>query len=138
MDRIRKIAIADFYGYGEHVYMDELGFRKEMKQEARSLVSREVFRYHVEEVGLNLAFYDPVTDQFYGIHRESYPITVKILPRDIKVSPYIGWQCESDTHDEPVVVIASFDDIHDVWDNLSIEGDTLETVLLRSYITALN
>ena len=44
----RKIAIKDFYGKGKHVYEDEMGFRDNMKSEARSLVAREVFRYHVE------------------------------------------------------------------------------------------
>ena len=97
MHRRRKIVLPDFYGYGDHVYTDQLGFLREMKHEARSLVTREVFRYHVEEVGLNLAFYNPVTDNFYGIHTESWPINVKILPRDRNESPYIGWQCESDT-----------------------------------------
>ena len=53
----RKIAIKDYYGKGKHVYEDEMGFRDNMKSEARSLVAREVFRYHVEEVGLNLGFY---------------------------------------------------------------------------------
>lgn len=55
----RKIAIKDYYGKGDHVYEDEMGFRDRMKSEARSLVAREVFRYHVEEVGLNLGFYYP-------------------------------------------------------------------------------
>lgn len=137
MDRTRKIAIPDFYGYGEHVYTDELGFRQEMKAEARSLVAREVFKDQVEEVGLNLAFYDPVTDKFYGIHRENVPCVVKILPRNFNESPYIGWQCDSDTHDEGEI-IASFDDITCLWDNLRINNEPFEKVLLRSYITALN
>lgn len=137
MHRKRIIALADFYGYGDHIYNDELGFRKEMKDEARSFVTREVFRYHVEEVGLNLAFYDPVTDKFYGIHTEGSPITVKTLPRNFNESPYIGWQCESDTHDTDEV-IATFDDVREIWDNLKIADASLETVLLRSYITALN
>lgn len=72
----RKIAIKDYYGKGKHIYEDELGFRKRMKSEARSLVAREVFRYHIEEVGLNLAFYYPKTDTFYGIHTESVPVKV--------------------------------------------------------------
>ena len=137
MNRTRVIAIPDFYGYGEHIYSDELGFRKEMKSEARSLVAREVFKFQVEDVGLNLAFYDPVTDKFYGIHVEDVPAVVKILPRNFNESPYIGWQCESDTHDEGEI-IATFDDVHCIWDNLKINGESFETVLLRSYITALN
>ena len=96
----RVIAIPNYYGVGKHVYQDELGFRQRMNTEARSLVAREVFRYHVEEVGLNLAFYYPPTDTFYGIHMESIPVRVKILPRHREWSDFVGWQCESDTHDE--------------------------------------
>ena len=137
MAKQRKIAMPDFYGYGEHVYEDELGFRPEMKSEARSCVSREVFRDFVEVTGLNMAFYDPVTDNFYGIHRENIPIQVKILPRNRNESPYIGWQCENDTHDDGEI-IALFDDASKIWDELTINGDSLEDVLLRSYITALD
>ena len=63
----RKIAIKDYYGKGEHIYEDQMGFDEKHKTQARSLVAREVFRYHVEEVGLNLAFYYPPTDTFYAI-----------------------------------------------------------------------
>ena len=101
----RKIAIKDYYGRDKHIYEDELGFRKRMKSEARSLVAREVFRYHVEEVGLNLAFYYPKTDTFYGIHTESIPIKVKILPRHREWSDFVGWQCENDTHDEESFIV---------------------------------
>lgn len=133
----RKIAIKDYYGRDKHIYEDELGFRKRMKSEARSLVAREVFRYHVEEVGLNLAFYYPKTDTFYGIHTESIPIKVKILPRHREWSDFVGWQCENDTHDEGKV-IAVFDSVSDIWDNLRIDDKPFEEVLRESYITALN
>lgn len=134
----RKVAIRNYYSQSEHIYEDELGFRKEMLDEARTLVAREAFRYHVEEVGLNLAFYYPETDTFYGIHREVIPIRVKVLPRDIEESEFIGWQCESDTHDEPVEVIATFNTPEEIWDNLVINGKPLEEVLRHSFITALN
>ena len=32
----RKIAIKDYYGKGKHVYQDQMGFRREMRDEARS------------------------------------------------------------------------------------------------------
>ena len=133
----RKIAIKDYYGRDKHIYEDELGFRKRMKSEARSLVAREVFRYHVEEVGLNLAFYYPKTDTFYGIHTETIPIKVKILPRHREWSDFVGWQCENDTHDKGEV-IAVFDSVSDIWDNLRIDDKPFEEVLRGAYITALN
>ena len=49
----------------------------------------------------------------------------------------LGGNVRATLHDEGEI-ITSFDDIHDVWDSLKIGGDDLETVLLRSYITALN
>lgn len=133
----RKIAIKDYYGKGKHIYEDELGFRKRMKSEARSLVAREVFRYHVEEVGLNLAFFYPKTNTFYGIHTESLPIRVKILPRHREWSDFVGWQCENDTHNEGEV-IAVFNSASEIWDNLRIDNKPFEEVLRCSYITALN
>jgi len=133
----RKIAIIDYYGKGRHVYQDQMGFRKEMKDEARSLVAREVFRYHVEIVGLNLAFYYPPTDTFYAIFKDVWPIKVKTLPRDRRRSDFVGWQCDCDPHDEDQL-IATFDDISEVWDGLKIDGKDFEDVINHSYIVALN
>ena len=132
----RKIALPDFYGEGKHVYDDELSWRIEMKKEAGSLGSRENFRYHVEEVGLNLSFYYIDGDTFYGIHTERYPIEVKILPRNRSMK-YIGFQCPGNTHPDGEV-IASFNSEHDIWDNLHIDGKSLEKILERSYIIGLN
>ncbi|MDO4497717.1 MAG: hypothetical protein Q4B58_07825 [Bacteroidales bacterium] len=77
-----------------------------------------------------------MTDKFYGIQREAMPIAVKILPRDRSQSPYIGYQCDSSPDDEGEI-IASFLDVRDIWDNLHINGDSLEVVLRRSFITSL-
>lgn len=137
IQRNRKIAIKDFRGPGQHVYEDELGFRSDMLKEARTLVAREAFRYHVEKVGLNLAFYYPETDTFYGIHTETIPIKVKILPRHREWSEYIAWQCDNDTHDDGEV-IAEFNSASEIWDNLRINGKPFEEVISKSYITALN
>ena len=134
--RKRKIVLPDFYGEGRHVYDDELSWRIEMKKEAGSLVSRENFKYHVEDVGLNLSFYYIDGDTFYGIHTESNPIEVKILPRD-KSEKYLGFQCPGNTHPEGEIS-AYFDDVHNIWNDLSINGKTLEEVLERSYIIGLN
>lgn len=132
----RKIAVENFYGDGKHIYVDELGWRPEERQEARSSVSKEIFDFEVVEVGLNLSFYYIDNDTFYGIHSEEFPIEVKELPRD-RTEPYIGWQCEGDTHDEGKVLY-SFDKAEDIWDNVRIDGKTLEEVLERSYIIGLN
>lgn len=132
----RKIAVENFYGDGKHIYVDELGWRPEERQEARTSVSKEIFDFEVVEVGLNLAFYYIDNDTFYGIHSEVFPIEVKELPRD-RTEPYIGWQCEGDTHDKGKVLY-SFEKAEDIWDNVRINGKTLEEVLERSYIIGLN
>jgi len=132
----KGIAIANFYGEGEHVYKSELGWRKSHKDEARSLVSREIFDFEVVKVGLNLAFYYIDNDTFYGIHTENTPVEVKILPRD-RTKPFLGWQCDCDTHDDGQVLF-SFVDAADIWDNVLIDGKRLDEVLERSFITALN
>lgn len=133
--RQRKVVLRNFYGEGEHIYADELGWRLDMKKEAGSVVSRDIFYYQVVETGLNLVFYDLDDDTFYGIHREQYPIECKVLPRD-RSEQYLGWQCRADTHEDGEV-IASFDDEHDTWDKLLINGESLEVVLRHSYIMGL-
>lgn len=132
----RKIAVENFYGEGEHIYVDQLGWQPEERKEARTSVSKEIFEYEVVRVGLNMSFYYLDNDTFYGIHTERLPIEVKELPRD-RTEPYIGWQCEGDTHDEGKVLY-SFDKAEDLWDNVRIDGKTLEEVLERSYIMDLN
>lgn len=136
IEKNRKIVVKDFYGPGEHIYEDDLGWSMNEKREAGSLVSKKIFDFEVVEVGLNLGFYYVDDDTFYGIHTEQYPIECKILPRD-RTKKYIGWQCKVNTHDDGIV-IASFDDEHDIWDNLRINGKSLEEVIARSYIMALN
>ncbi len=131
----RVIAVRDFWGPGKHIYEDQLGWTLDEKKEAGSLVSERIFEVEVVEVGLNLAFYYVDNDTFYGIHTECYPIECKILPRD-RTQKYIGWQCMADTHADGKVV-ASFDDEHEIWGNLRIDGKCLEEVISRSYIMSL-
>ena len=61
----RKIAIKDFYGKGEHIYEDQMGFDEQQKSQARSLVAREVFRYHVHAGGVS--HHDHIVCQFFGL-----------------------------------------------------------------------
>lgn len=132
----RKIAISDFYGIGEHIYEDELGWREDMKIEAKSLVSKDIFMYFVSYVGLNLAFYYIDNDTFYGIHSEENPIVVKKLPRE-KCSKFIGLQCDGDTHYDGEN-IGVYEDAEKIWNEQLFGGKHLEEVLLRSYIVGLN
>ena len=131
----RKIAIENFYGDGEHVYVDQLGWQPEERKEARSSVSKEIFEYEIVRIGLNMSFYYIDNDTFYGIHTERLPIEFKILPRDRK-EPFIGWQCDGDTHDDGEVLY-SFNNADEIWDTVRINGKALEEVLERSLILDL-
>lgn len=135
MTKQRKIAIPNFYRLGEHIYEDQLGWDKEAKRMTGAFISKEIFDALIVNMGLNLAFYYIDNDTFYGLHTECYPIEFKILPRD-RSEEFIGWQCDGDTHNDGEV-LASFDDEHDIWDNIKIDGKSLEEVLRRSYIITL-
>ena len=135
MKKNRKIALPNFYGEGKHIDEHPVVVPIEAKREAGSVVSREIFRVEVERIGFNLGFYYLDNDTFYGIHTEGDPIDCKILPRD-RTKPYIGWQCNGDTHRDGEI-IASFDEVEEIWDGLKIDGKSLEDVLERSYIMFL-
>lgn len=135
--RNRKIVVRDFFGDGDHLYEDQLGWTKREKREARSLVSKEIFEHEVVTVGLNLAFYYVDNDTFYGIHTESLPIEVKVLPRDTPDSPYTNSQCKGDTHVHGEVIFSCCDS-RELWNGVKIDGKTLEEVLNRSLIITLN
>lgn len=137
MERIRKIAIEDFYGPGKHVYTDELGFRFEMRDEARSYIPCEIFRYFVEDVHMQLAFYHIGTDAFYAINILEDPMVLKKLVRNAESVPHIGYQCDSDV-DADGEVLLEFEEINKIWDECTINGESLENVLANSYITFLN
>ena len=76
----RTVALANFYGDGKHLYEDELGWWPSVKEEAHSMISRDIFEYEIVHIGLNLAFYYIDNDTCYGLHTESLPIEFKILP----------------------------------------------------------
>lgn len=133
----RKVIIENFFDDGEHLYADQLGWSKREKQEARSFISKKIFEFEVVTVGLNLAFYYVDNGNFYGIHAESVPIDVKVLPRDNPNCPYINSQCKGDTHIHGNVLF-SFQHPEELWDGIRIDDKSLEEVLNRSYIITLN
>lgn len=133
----RRIAIPDFYGRGNNIYIDQLGWQVAEKKEARSLISKEIWEYFICIVGLNISFYFPENDTFYGLHTEEIPYTLYKLPRDKNASPYIGLQCSGDTHEYGEIVYESLDR-DKLWDGIHIDGHSLEYVLNHSYILKLN
>ena len=131
----RKVVIPEFWGPGEDLYQDQLGWQRRDFEEARTQVSKDVFNHMIVTVGFNLTFYYVDNDTYYGIHAEELPIPVKILPRANE--PYIDWQCKEDSHADGVV-IGRFNRDESLWEELRIDGKTLEEVLQRSVIMERN
>lgn len=135
----RKIAVANFYGEGKHIFEDELGWQKLQKEESHSLVSKEIFEFEILKVGYDLSFYYIENDTFYGLHMEWNPVEFKILPRDRTASEYIGWQCDGDTHKDGKVLysFSTDEEIKHMWDTIQIDGKSLEEVIEKSFILSL-
>ena len=133
----RKIIIPDFHAPGEHLYEDQLGWRKEDREEARSNVSKEIFEYAVIRVGWNLTFYYVDNDRFYQIFGECSPIEMIEPPRD-RTEPHILWQSEPCVTPFDWTHLQTFGRDEDVWDDLRIDGKPFNEIMERSYIVELN
>ena len=133
----RKVVLENFYGDGKHLYEDGLGWWPQSKEDAHSLVSRDIFEYEIVKVGFNLAFYYIDNDTCYGLHTEALPVEFKILPRD-RTEEFICWQCDFDTHDDGDVLYSFDGRSMKIWDTVRIDGKGLGEVLDRSVIMTLN
>ncbi|MBP5582412.1 MAG: hypothetical protein J6X43_00450, partial [Bacteroidales bacterium] len=60
----RRIVVPDFYGPGEHIYDDQLGWSLRERTEVRSNISKEIFEFRVIRQGFNLSFYYVDNDEF--------------------------------------------------------------------------
>lgn len=136
MDTTQHIVIHNFNGPGVHLFESQLGWQLNHKREARSAVSKEIFRHYIVDLGYNLTFYHVDTDSFYGLHTEWVPVAFKVLPRDLS-TPYIAWQCNCDTHQEGKVLCEFQEADMRIWDKLQIGGTSLEEALERSVIMLL-
>jgi len=133
MDNRRKIAIPDFYGSGEHIFEDQLGFDADTRAELRMNSSEEIFKYALDDLHYELGFYYPGNQTFYFVATMESPIQLLRIPRDEKESRFIGWQCVPDAY-EFGEVLATFDSAADIWDNYMIDGKPMEEVIPASFI----
>lgn len=130
----RNIVVEDFYGYGEHIYEDQLGFDEAIRKDAQSNVSHDIFVDYIGRRHYELGFYHIPTGTFYFITPMEHPMEVRILPRDERVSRFIGFQCDCDAA-ELGTVIATYETAEDLWNHFSIDGEHMEEIILQSYIT---
>ncbi len=135
--RRREIAIADFLGKGKHVYRSEIGFRKEMIRDARKTGIYDLFKFYVGENYYDIVFFDSVTNLFYGIAREKEILIARCCDRESIVSPFIGKPGLSQIQ-KSGRIIGSYNDAQSIWNSFSSNGESLEQVLSRSYITYLD
>ena len=142
----RKILIKNFWKVGNdgdrNLYEDDLGWSETSRKDAMSDYPEYIFRYFVEDVGLNILFYWLEDRNFYAIQTEKDPVEVR------RINPNPNWdgECELTKADSDIgpttssdgEIIKTFDDPTEIWSNLLINGVSLEKVLERSVIIEMD
>lgn len=132
----RKVVVENFFGPGDHLYEDQLGWQRYEREEARSNVSKEIFNFEVVLVCLNIWFYYVDNDTFYAIFGELTKIELHECLRNRDEKFLYDQFVETDWYQGKKLQV--FDNRADVWDGVSIDGKKLGEVLQRSYIINLN
>ena len=139
-----KVLIEKFWNVGDAnddktLREDELGWPQSLKEDAQSDYSERIFRYVIEQVGFNLVFYWIKDRNFYVIETEKTPIEVrKLYPNPqwdgkcefLKVG-LLGEGASSCSAGE---VLATFEDVALIWDELKINDVPIGNVLEQSKI----
>lgn len=142
----RKILIKNFWRVGNNgdrnLYEEDLGWSVESKKDAMSDYPEHIFRYFVEDVGLNILFYWLEDRNFYVIKTENLPVEF------VRIKPNPNWdgKCELTKADSDLgpttasegEILQTFEDPSEIWSNLSINGTSLETVLDHSVIIEMD
>lgn len=141
----RKLLIENFWRVGNdgdrNLYEDDLGWSESAKKAARSDYSEYIFRYWVEDVGLNILFYWLEDRNFYTIETEKVPIEVRRIYQTsnwdgvCEVSKAIDGYPTTSSNGE---ILQLFDDPSEIWSNLKIDGVSLEKVLENSVIIEMD
>lgn len=129
----RTISICDFYGSGKHIYEDQMGFTADVRDEMRSNVTHDIFVYALGDLGYEMGFFYKGDENFYFIATMEFPIQVLRLPRDTRLSRFIGWQCIPDAY-EFGTVLSTYNTVQEIWDSFRIGDKSLEEIIPDSYI----
>lgn len=132
-----KIIIPNFSETEPHdLFESELGWGDGAADDAHSDDPEAIFRYYIDIVGFNIAFYYVDDGCFYSIFTEEIPINVIRKFKDPNwdgkfiIDSVIG---AVDTY-APGDIIYSTDDASKIWNELKIGGKSIGEVLERSVI----
>jgi hypothetical protein len=136
--RDHTVIVHDFFGEGQNLEAYQLGWNLDSKLEAKSCVSKKIFDFYIEEMGMNMIFYYVEDGNFYGIHTEICPtpfFRFKKFPCKYTNDALEG----QDTHDyQDGEILYWVEENQKIWDVVKINGKSLEEVIQNSYIVVIN
>ncbi len=142
----RNILIHNFWRIGNNgdrnLYESDLGWSDSSRKAAKSDYSEYIFRYWVEDVGLNILFYWLADKNFYAIKTEKTPIEL------VRINKNPNWdgKCEltkagseyGPTTASEGKIIQTFNDPSEIWSNLKINGISLDSIIKQSVIIEMD
>lgn len=137
-----EVLIENFWGVREpHALLrSDLGWGKRDADDALSDKSEDIFRYYVDQMGLNIAFFWLEDRRFYYIYTEEDPVPVVRVDKDPNwdgqylIQSFIDYGSTGSQGE----TIATFDDETKIWEELTINGKHLEEILANSVITNID
>jgi hypothetical protein len=128
------VVVPNFFGEGENLEVHQLGWQLDDKLEAKSSVSKKIFNNYIADMGLNMVFYYVDDNHWYGIHNEMCPFPFfRFIPKESMIYPHDQMPCDTHTYGKNDI-LQWFDCGSSAWDEIKINGKSLEEVLQRSYI----
>ncbi|MBQ7634317.1 MAG: hypothetical protein IJS89_01950 [Bacteroidaceae bacterium] len=139
-----RILVENFWNVGDKygdktLRENELGWPLVLQQDAQSDYSETIFRYVIEQIGFNLVFYWLKDRNFYVIETEKEPIEVRRLypnPNwDGKCEFFkVGLLGEGASSCSAGEVLATFDDVTRIWNELKIYEIPIGEVIAHSCV----
>lgn len=135
-DNGEDIIIPNFFKFSDHALRRKsLHWIKPFMEDARSNDPETIFRFYLEEMGMNLLFFWVVDKCFYYIDLEEYPYILERIPVNpnwdgqymMGKKDYLWGNVETD-------VLCTFEHVHDIWDKARIGGKTLAEILPDCWI----
>ena len=136
-----KLIISNFWANDPHdLYESDIGWLESDLKGACSDDPERVFRYYIEIVGFNMAFYYIDDGCFYNIFTEQLPVNVyRMLPDPDWDGGYVIYSAigAGESHYDGEVIYTT-NDVTSIWGELKIGGKPIGEVLERSVILTLD